>query len=149
MKTSPSNFKLHKLTYKLSNSELNRPSTLSWFRGTNYTNNNIQIKLPEYIESILSVSPVISIWKKFFHRLKWLVTSSFIITFRFITKLIYIHPGYYTPPGDIIKFEYNTKNNILKMINVTAYDNKYYTKIDIMYISKSEDRNEILEKLGI
>ncbi len=135
MKTSPSNFKLHKLTYKLSKSELNR--------------DNIQIKLPDHIESILSVSPVISKWQKIIHRFRWLVTSSMFMIVRFVTKLIYIHPGQYIPLGDIIKFDYNTKNNILTMFNVTAYDKEYYTKIDIMYISKSEDRNKILEKLGI
>ncbi len=140
---------LHRLEYSISD---------EIFKGARKSPGHrmMRIKLPDYIDNVVSIGHKTSIFRTFnvlLCKMWWLVKVFASISTNMLSMMNKRRPGFYIPtykrPDFDINFSFDTKTNILYLEVVTAIHRKSYQNIIIMYNSKVEDRNKVLEKLGI
>ena len=151
-----SNLNLHTLKHEITIDEFENS-----YRSPGYR--RMKIKLPDYVDSVMAVGHTLPAGGLLLYQFKWFLRQVrnvyyrmaglifiFLRVLNFKTpSLKYIKIETYIPPSDHIQFEYNTKTHVLDMDIVTAYERRSYRKITIIYISKQEDRNKVLESIGI
>lgn len=141
MKSKPGNFNLHTLKHEITIDEFENS-----YRSPGYR--RVKIKLPDYIDSVMAVSHTLPAGGLFLYQLRWFIRLVRGLVFNpFFLKRVSVES--YIPPSDHIQFEYNPKTHILDMDIVTTYKRRSYRKITIVYLSKQEDRNKVLERIGI
>ena len=113
---------------------------------------NMKIELPYYIDDVVSIGHKTSIFSSFnelLYQIWWFMKIFVSVSTNMMNMMK--RRRLYVPsrPNFDIDFRFDNKTNILYLEVVTAIHRKSYQNIIIMYSSKVEDRNKVLEKLGI
>lgn len=123
---------------------------------------NHYIKIPDHIESVLSVSVKIPLYKRVIHRFRYCLTAIILFFTNIVStrirgaKNVLFRIDSYIPLEADLKYEYKQKDNILYLMgymwnssnSVSHWDGSGYV-LQISYISPIQDRDEKLKSIGI
>jgi hypothetical protein len=142
--------KLHRYEHKISRRDLT-----NWGSEKVFTNHYIE--LPSHIDSVMAVSFRIPTWRKLYHRFRFELSRYYFLLKYLVLKRKIVWTGSYIPLEAMVQYDYNTKNNRLRLLGF-MYDGKYglgryyitpRRRIEVTYISESKDRDDKLKQLGI
>lgn len=142
------NFNLHTIKHEITVEEFDNS-----YRSPGYR--RMKIKLPDHVDYVMVVGHTLPAGGLLRYQFRWFLRQVRNVYYRMVglifrsPSLVNIKIETYIPPNDHIQFEYNTETHILDMDIVTAYERRSYRKITIVYLSKQEDRNKVLESIGI
>ena len=145
---------LHRMNYTISDELFKDAGNFKHGMSQTPGYRTVKFKLPHHVESVTAVGHNTPWYQETIHKLRYFMRVIPDVYYNLLSRLrnkwIMSSIESYEPPlGVIGGYQYDSDNNLLYVEIVTCIRRKSHQDLIIIYKSKVEDRNRLLESIGI